>query len=214
MARRPARRRGRSVARCAGSDRRPARAEAGRHGRIERWAAISWGEAGGGERAPPSGARSRGARRRTGPAPAPVGLRSLVGLRPRARVRAHAGDAARPIGRRLGVVVRSTVMPAAHRPSRLGTGWPEAGTATPDRRRSNGGHAVLDRSGRDASGATRRPMIPQAARRRAATAATVAATHRQPSTTYSSRGASLSAIGPSGPHTTMSSIRAPYSPTR
>ena len=36
----------------------------------------------------------------------------------------------------------------------------------------------------------------------------------QPSTTYSSRGASLRAIGPSGPHTTMSSIRAPYSPTR
>ena len=36
----------------------------------------------------------------------------------------------------------------------------------------------------------------------------------QPSTTYSSRGASLSTIGPSSPHTTMSSIRAPYSPGR
>lgn len=36
----------------------------------------------------------------------------------------------------------------------------------------------------------------------------------QPSTTYSSRDAWLSWIGPSGPHTTMSSIRAPYSPTR
>ena len=36
----------------------------------------------------------------------------------------------------------------------------------------------------------------------------------QPSTTYSSRDAWLSWIGPTGPHTTMSSIRAPYSPTR
>ena len=63
---------------------------------------------------------------------------------------------------------------------------------------------------RDASGATRRPMIPQPAR---------SATRRrapdppqdQPSTTYRSRDASLSAIGPSGPQTTMSSMRAPYS---
>ena len=97
--------------------------------------------------------------------------------------------------------MRPAVAPA-HGPVWPGLGGPAgdgaAGAALVDgghRSRIVGGSLGRDPSTDDTAGA---PAAPTG--------------RRQPSTTYSSRGASLSTIGPSGPHTTMSSMRAPYSP--
>ena len=79
--------------------------------------------------------------------------------------RAHAGGATGLVWAPMGGVMRSTVMAPAHRlrrPSRVA----RAGEATPKRRCE----VVVMRSRiwrRDASGATRRPMIPQPAREKA-----------------------------------------------
>jgi hypothetical protein len=83
----------------------------------------------------------------------------LAGAR---RARAHPGDAAAAVSAPMSGVMRSTVMAPAHRwhgPSHVA----RVGVATPKRRRE----MVIMRTRslrRDASGATRRPMIPQAVR--------------------------------------------------
>jgi hypothetical protein len=131
---------------------------------------------------------------------------------PVSRIRGHARDAASAVGVPVGRMMRSTVMPPAHRlrPSPV----TRAREAAPRRRRKvviMGTRIVR----RDASGATRRPMIPQPAGGEADRHdRALGPALDQPTTTYRSRGASLRAMGPSAPHTTMSSIRAPYSSTR
>jgi hypothetical protein len=96
-----------------------------------------------------------------------------------------------------------------------------SGTAAPDRL-SAAGWALEDRShasSRASSGhSSERPflaMIPQPLLvRPPGSLAAAACGRRQPSTTDSSRGAAFRTSGPPGPQTTMSSIRAPYSPSK
>ena len=159
----------------------------------------------------------------TGPGPGGRGDRRRrmaggIALWGTSRARARARATWRAVGGAAGVMPRAAVMASAHR--RCGPGT----IPGPGRRRRSGAVVwwswALGSLERDASGASRLPMIPQAAQRKPGStpASRSGVIDRQvlpqPSTTYSSRGASLSAIGPSGPHTTMSSMRAPYSPTR
>ena len=113
--------------------------------------------------------------------------------------RADAGDASRRRRSRRGVVMRPAVMAAAHRPLAPGRLLPvrtgDAGSAS-----VGGGHGSRWALGGDASGATRRPMIPQQRPRtspRAARDAIVGApSHREERTcACSTRSASSRAPG-------------------